>query len=98
MSIAETIKNSATAGTLESSDIFIQVFPPSDKDGIEIELESAVIYQFGDQIRQVIRESLELAGIKHAVVRAVDRGALDCTIKARMRTAISRAIAAESIE
>ncbi len=81
----------AIAGTLESSDILIQIFCVEDEAGIEIHLESAVIYQFGEQIRKVILSELQAAGVKSAKVRAVDRGALDCTIIARMRTAISRA-------
>lgn len=80
----------ASAGTLESSDILIQLEPSSN--GIEIYLESAVIYQFGDQIRAVIAETLHEAGVKSARVKATDRGALDCTIKARVLTAVMRSM------
>lgn len=81
---------SASAGTLESSDILIQITPLATGMGTEIDLESAVIYQFGTQIRQVIAGVLAEEGIVDVKVLAVDRGALDCTIKARVRTAISR--------
>lgn len=43
----------AKAGTLESNDILIMVMP-NDKPGIEIELESIVMKQFGDQIHKVL--------------------------------------------
>ena len=54
--------NNSHAGTFESGDILIQLFPP-EKDGIEIELESSVANQFGEQIKKVIKDSLEEYGI-----------------------------------
>ena len=69
------LKN-AMAGTLESGDILIQI-APSDVDGLHIELDSTVAYQFGEQIN-------------NANVKATDKGALDCTIKARVTAAAVR--------
>ncbi|MDY4039821.1 MAG: citrate lyase acyl carrier protein [Prevotella sp.] len=80
----------AYAGTMESGDIFIQI-SPSNEEGVQINLESSVEYQFGGQIRKVISETLKELGIKQATVKAVDKGALDCTIKARVTTAVVRA-------
>lgn len=82
--------NSAIAGTLESSDIMISLEPNEGK-GIEIQLKSTVENQFGNQIKKVIREKLEELGVTDVLVIANDKGALDCTIKARVTTAISRA-------
>jgi citrate lyase subunit gamma (acyl carrier protein) len=59
--------------------------------GIDIELKSSVLYQFGDQIRTVIENTLTESGVKSAKVVATDRGALDCTIRARVLTALYRA-------
>ncbi|MBQ3961638.1 MAG: citrate lyase ACP, partial [Muribaculaceae bacterium] len=42
------IKN-ASAGTLESGDILIQI-GPSEQAGVQINLKSTVAYQFGEQI------------------------------------------------
>ncbi|MDE7080601.1 MAG: citrate lyase acyl carrier protein [Muribaculaceae bacterium] len=78
------------AGTLESGDIHIRLLP-SDKPGLTINLESSVAYQFGDQIRRVITESLTDFGIDSAEVNATDKGALDCTIRARVTAAAVRA-------
>ena len=83
------IKN-AFAGTLESGDILIQI-EPSDTPGLTIDLESTVAYQFGDQIKKVITETLAQLGIDKADVKATDKGALDCTIKARVTAAAVRA-------
>ncbi|GAB6085860.1 citrate lyase acyl carrier protein [Alkaliphilus crotonatoxidans] len=85
------IKAPAKAGTMESNDIYIMV-QPNDEAGITIDLESIVMKQFGKQIKKVILETLENMGIKHIHVVAKDRGALDYTIKARVETAVKRAM------
>ena len=78
------------AGTLESGDIFIQI-APNDNAGLQIDLDSTVAYQFGDQIKKVITETLQGLGINQASVKATDKGALDCTIRARVTAAAVRA-------
>ena len=78
------------AGTLESGDIRVNL-SPSETSGIMINLESSVEHQFGGQIRKVIRETLEELGITDAIVDATDKGALDCTIRARVTAAAVRA-------
>ena len=59
--------------------------------GLEIALQSSVEAQFGRQIKAVITETLEGLGIKDAHVDAIDKGALDCTIRARVTAAAVRA-------
>ena len=81
------IKN-AVAGTLESGDIMIQIAPG---DGLQVELQSSVAAQFGRQIKALITETLTGLGIDHAYVKATDKGALDCTIRARVTAAAVRA-------
>lgn len=83
------LKN-ASAGTLESGDILVTVARGSGK-GIQVELQSSVKAQFGEQICTVIRRTLEDLGISQADVTAVDKGALDCTIRARVTAAAVRA-------
>lgn len=80
----------AYAGTLESSDIFIEI-EPAEAEGIELKLTSAVYKQFGPQIEAVILETLKANGIENAKVTANDRGAVDCTIRARVEVAALRA-------
>ena len=74
---------------LESSDITIYMEPNEGK-GIEIELKSTVENQFGNRIRNVIRTTLDEMGVTDVLVRANDKGALDCTIQARVITAVCR--------
>lgn len=83
------IKN-AVAGTLESGDIMIQI-APAESAGLHIELDSTVAAQFGRQIREVITETLSGMGIADAEIKAVDKGARDCTIRARVAAAAVRA-------
>ena len=83
------IHHTAIAGTMESSDIMITLEPGTQ--GIKIDLTSTVEKEFGDAIREEITSTLNAMGIVTANVRAVDKGALDCTIRARVKTAVSRA-------
>ncbi|BDR55909.1 citrate lyase acyl carrier protein [Xylocopilactobacillus apis] len=85
------IKKIAMAGTLESSDIQITL-SPAENGGIQIDLDSAVASQFGNQIKKVITETLKKFQIDNVKVNAVDKGALDCVIKARTITAAQRAL------
>ncbi|WP_291569701.1 citrate lyase acyl carrier protein [Clostridium sp. UBA4548] len=84
------INKISKSGTVESNDIYI-VMMPNPEGGIELELESIVMKQFGEEIKRVILETLENLGVKDAVIKAQDKGALDYTIKARVETAVKRA-------
>lgn len=75
---------------MESGDILIQVFP-AEHPGIEVNLTSAVAARFGTQIRKVITETVGELGLTDVRIDAVDKGALDCTIRARVQTAVVRA-------
>lgn len=84
------IKKSAMAGTLESSDCMVTV--EEGEGGIEFQLESVVIHQFGNQIQKVVYSTLENLGIDNVKIRIVDKGALDCTIRARIEGAVYRSV------
>lgn len=81
------IKKCAAAGTMESSDAYVEIEPG---EGIDIRLESAVLAQFGDAILDVVREVLQDNGVENATLRIIDRGALECVIRARVETAVLR--------
>ena len=84
------IKKPAIAGTLESSDCQVTVEAREGK--VDFSLESAVINQYGNQIKKVAYETLENLGIDNVKLTIVDKGALDCTIKARIEAAVYRSI------
>ena len=79
----------AVAGTMESSDAYVELEP--GVNGIELDIDSVVINQFGDQLRAVVEEVLQEQGVQNAKIKLIDRGALDCVIRARVETAIVRA-------
>ncbi len=81
------IKNNSTAGTLESSDALVNVYP---SDELKVEVKSSVYAQFGKQIEDTVKEVLENLEVKTGEVFVDDRGALDCTIRSRVQTAILR--------
>ena len=83
------IRKPAVAGTLESSDCQVTVEP--GEGNIEFALESAVINQYGNQIKRVVMETLEKRGVKDVRIASVDKGALDCTFRARVEGAVFRA-------
>ena len=82
----------AVAGTLESSDALVEIEPCGE---LRVELDSVVEAQYGDSIRQSIRNVLAGLGVEAARVRVTDRGALDCVIRARVETAVLRGGEAE---
>ena len=81
------IRKSAAAGTLESSDCLVTVEPG---EGISLELSSSVMNQYGRQIKATVLETLERLGVQNCSVTVVDKGALDCTLKARVECAVFR--------
>jgi citrate lyase subunit gamma (acyl carrier protein) len=76
-----------SAGTYESSDCLIQV---SKNNTLSIQIESIVLEQFGEQIKEVITATLKQHNIKNILVECFDKGALDYTIKSRLETALER--------
>ena len=78
------------AGTLESSDVQVMISP--NESGITIDLVSDVKKQFGEAIVARVKQVLSAYDITDAMVKIVDKGALDSVIKARMIAAVQRAL------
>ena len=81
------IEKTAMAGTLESSDAQVTVSPA---DTLEVVIESSVINQYGRQIKATVEDVLDRLDIKQGLISVVDKGALDCTLKARVECAVFR--------
>lgn len=75
-------------GSVESSDCLITLY---QNEGIEIEIKSIVLAQYGSQIRKVVMDTLGLYGLNNLRVDVNDLGAFDFTIKARLIAALKRA-------
>ena len=82
------IKKIASAGTMESSDVYVEIEPGNGQ--LEICLESVVKVQYGAAIEAPVRDVLNELDVADACVRVNDRGALDCVIRARVETAVLR--------
>ena len=82
------IQKPAQAGTVESSDALVSVEPGDGK--IELTLTSSVMNQYGRQIKETVLETLERLDVKSVKINVVDKGALDCTLKARVECAVFR--------
>ena len=89
------LRKAAQAGTVESSDIQVSIAPASSGAGIQLELVSPTLQQYGEHIKALITKILKDEGVNDAVVQANDKGAIDCVIEARVKTALGRAAAQE---
>ena len=78
----------ASAGTMESSDVYVEIEP--GEAGVQVELQSVVLDRFGEEIHRTVREVLSELCVEQAKVRVVDQGALECVIRARVETAVLR--------
>ncbi len=77
------------AGTMESGDILIEI-EEKQSPGVEIELSSTVGNQYGRKIKEVMKRTIAENGLDGVLVKATDKGALDCTIRARVTAAVLR--------
>ena len=82
------IQKPAIAGTLESSDAQISVEPFAH--GLELSIESSVMNQYGRQIKATVLQTLERLGVKNGKIIVIDKGALECTLDARVECAVFR--------
>ncbi len=83
------IEKNAIAGTLESSDAQVTVEPGI---GLELDIQSSVLNQYGRQIKAAVMETLTRLEVTDAKVTVIDKGALDCTLKARVECAVFRSV------
>lgn len=83
------IKKQSRAGTLQSNDCMVRLVPA--EGAITVSIQSPVAYEFGEQMEAAVRAELEELGVTGCEVFVEDRGALDCTIRARVKTAVRRA-------
>ncbi|EHM49273.1 MAG: citrate lyase acyl carrier protein [Yokenella regensburgei] len=83
------IVREALAGTQESSDLMVKISPADGE--LEVVIHSEVMKQFGEQIRQVVNDTLRAMGVRQGLIIIEDKGALDCVIRARLQSALMRA-------
>ena len=76
-------------GTMESNDCMVTV-KTNDLGKNEINITSIVDDFFHDQILSAVNEVLDSFKLNGVTIDVNDKGALDFTIKARVKTAIER--------
>ena len=86
------ILREAKAGLDERGDVLVCLSPADENSGVQIDLESTLMSLFGDQIRASVLAVVEGYGLKDLKLTIRDRGALDYAIRARVQTAIERAV------
>jgi citrate lyase subunit gamma (acyl carrier protein) len=84
------------AGSLESNDCLVSLHPLAKEElregeEVRVEVDSIVQIQFGAQIEATARDVLARFGLTRVLVRIQDKGALDCTLRARLEAAVLRA-------
>lgn len=82
------VTKTAIAGTLESSDVLVRIFPAPN---LEIEINSTVAKQFGQDIENTVKNVLNQLGVTACQLIIEDNGALDCVLQARLKAALLRA-------
>ena len=85
------LRKNSQAGSLESNDVLVLVKPGDNDSEMKLEIDSIVINQFGDRIKEIAEKKLKEMNVENAYVKIQDKGALDCTIEARIEAAIKRA-------
>ena len=83
------IAKPAWAGSLESNDCLVNLHPLAD-GSVQVVVESIVEAQFGERIEAVAREVLAAMKIAGARLHIQDKGALECTLRARVEAAVLR--------
>lgn len=86
-----------TAGSENKGDIFV-ILELTSQGKREIELVSKVIGKYGDSIKYSVEDTLNKYDIKTAKILINDYGALDFVIRARIETAIKRALSERSCQ
>lgn len=80
--------NTASAGTLESSDCLVTVSPA---EKLTLEYKGANSEVFAERTRRLVESAAKRCGVNGAEILIQDQGALEITIKARLETAFLRA-------
>ena len=89
---ARGIYRESKAGLDDRGDVVVYLSPAAKGTGVQLEIESRVMSMFGDRIRASVLDVIENCQLTDLKVRVYDRGALDYVIRARLITAIERAV------
>lgn len=80
-----------TSGTDKKGDALVAL-ELTEQGIINLELNSKVYLKYGESIKRSVLETLSELGVQSANIKIDDYGALDFVIRARVETAIVRAL------
>ena len=80
-----------TSGTDKKGDALVAL-ELTEQGIINLELNSKVYLKYGESIKRSVLETLSELGVRSANIKIDDYGALDFVIRARVETAIVRAL------
>ena len=89
--VSHMLRHRAQAGSLESGDALVRV-SPSEDGTLSVIVESKVSPRFSGAIERAVREAAAEIGVYAGRFEVVDRGALDFVLRARVTTALRRAM------
>jgi len=73
------------------SDCWMRI-APAESGGLDLQLKSKVESMYGDATRRLVRDSLAMLGLEHALVEIEDAGALPFVLLARLEAAVRRLV------
>jgi citrate lyase subunit gamma (acyl carrier protein) len=88
--MVKLVKN-GQAGSQNKGDLVVTIKPRKKGAGLQINVKSSVGKLFGKSINSTVISKLDELGVKDAIVKVQDDGALDYVIKARLEAAVSKA-------
>ncbi|NLB83992.1 MAG: citrate lyase acyl carrier protein [Synergistaceae bacterium] len=88
-------KRRGQAGSLESCDALVIVELSDDEKGLLLDLDSPSLLSYEEDMKNAVIDTLSSLGVADALVKVQDRGSLDCTLRARVETAVRRALSTQ---
>ncbi len=74
-------------GSLESSDLLVYIEP---YNSIKIEVTSSISTKHNEEIKFLVKSELNNRKINKVYIKIQDNGAMNLTIRARLKTALNR--------
>ena len=90
--MSKIVKTACCGNEAQNADCVVTI--AHGNGSIEFELNSLVQTQYGESIKASTYDELAKYGITDCKISIVDRGAIDCVLRARLEAVIKRAMEA----
>lgn len=85
----------SVAGSDKKGDVIVRVEPLEQGNGLQLNITSRAMRKYGPHIESVVRGEIAKWRVTDAAITIADHGALDFALKARVETALRRAMHGE---